>query len=113
MDPRIYSVLPLVGILALFASLAAVATSDSAKLKKGSTILHGVAMLLILVAGFGLLAKLQLGFPGWVIVKLVIWLVFGALLVVSKRQLLRPGQLIGVMIALGALAAWLATFTPF
>jgi hypothetical protein len=31
----------------------------------------GIAALLVVVTGFGMLHRLQLGFPGWVIVKLV------------------------------------------
>ena len=38
--------------------------------KSQRMILGGIASLVALVAGFGLLSKLELGFPTWMIIKL-------------------------------------------
>lgn len=50
---------------------------------------HGLGLLLILVAGFGMLAKLELfdgGLPGWVMAKLAIWVLIGFAFVVPYRR---------------------------
>ena len=113
MHPFVYKVLHLAAVLGLFTALASLASSNDPKLRRGSSILHGVSLLLVLVAGFGLLAKLHYGFPGWIIAKLVIWALFGGLLVATRRRLLPPAPTIALILALGTLSAWLATFKPF
>ena len=52
---------------------------EKCRARKLAGMTHGIALLLILFTGFGMIAKLGLGFPLWVWVKLVvIWLVIGA-----------------------------------
>lgn len=105
MNPLYYNIIHLVGIMALFAALGAVAAGSSDRCGKLAGILHGLAILLILVSGFGMLAKYQLGFPWWITVKLVIWLAMGAMLAVAKRKVLPCGAVFGIILALGAVAA--------
>lgn len=49
---------------------------------------HGLGLLIVLVAGFGLAARLgyfgQL--PGWVYAKLAVWFLVGAMLMPVKRR---------------------------
>ena len=73
----------------------------------------GILSLLMLVAGFGLLSKLALGFPGWVIVKLVCWLGLAALSGVAYRSPEKAGALSGIAIALVAVALYMVYFRPF
>ncbi len=49
-------------------------------LRKAFMALHGAALLLLFVSGFGLLAKLKIAFPwpAWLFVKLAVWLALGA-----------------------------------
>ena len=84
--------------------------------RRSITVLHGTGLLIILIAGFGLVARLDLlsgGVPGWVIGKLVIWLLAGILLTVPRQKpaLARPILLAGLPI-LAAAAAWLAVYKP-
>ena len=73
--------------------------------------LHGVALLIILVAGFGVLARLDLGgIPVWVWVKLGIWLVLGAAPALVRRQ---PATATPVLIAVPCLAALAAAMAIF
>lgn len=78
-------------------------------------ITHGVGLLLALVGGFGALARLGLFWPmpGWVIGKIVIWLVFGALVVVIVRCPSLAKSLWWVTIVLAGLAGYLALNKPF
>jgi hypothetical protein len=77
---------------------------------------HGIGLFLVLVGGFGMLARLELvsgGLPGWVWAKLVIWVSLGALMILPYR---RPQLARAVFLAvptLGLIAALLALTKPF
>jgi len=43
-------------------------------------------LFLILLGGFGMLARLGLGLPGWAIIKLLIWVALGAMTALINRQ---------------------------
>ena len=74
---------------------------------------HGIGLLLVLVAGFGLVAKLGVGFPGWVIGKLLVWVVLGGIGAMAARKKQLAGTLWVVTVALGMFAAYLARIKPF
>lgn len=83
--------------------------------QKPVAITHGIGLVLILLGGFGMLARLNISWPwqGWVIGKIIIWLVFGALIVIISRQPKLAKSLWWVTILLGTLAAYLALNKPF
>lgn len=82
-------------------------------LRRRLGITHGVALALLLISGFGLLAKLGMGFPGWVLGKLGLWAVFFGLFVAALRKP-RFGKLLWWgMIILGTTAVYLAVYKPF
>jgi hypothetical protein len=118
MSYEFYRVLHVVGIILLFSSLGALAaiggrTDDG--LRRFAAIAHGIAVAVILVAGFGLLARLQMfgGFPPWIWIKLGIWLSLAmAVLPLRRKPELAP-WLFGALPVLGAIAAWLAVYKPF
>ena len=118
-----YKVIHLIGVFLALAALAGIAlaaangaTRQSNPARRLTAISHGLGLLVVLVGGFGLLARLgivQGSFPGWVWAKLGIWLLVGALVAVPYR---RPELARAVFITipvLGGLAAWLAVFKPF
>jgi hypothetical protein len=74
---------------------------------------HGIAMLLILVGGFGMLARLDVGFPGWVMGKLVVWLTLGAMLGLANKLVGRARVLWFAIPVLAFAAAWMAYSKPF
>lgn len=97
MSPLFYKFLHHIGLILTFVSLGglgALALVDQAQSKARSVFvaLHGTGLIIILVAGFGLLAKMGLGLPVWAVVKLAIWLALGAMIVPLRRQpqLARP-----------------------
>ena len=83
--------------------------------RKPLAITHGVGLLLVLLGGFGMLARLGIHWPwpGWIIGKIIIWLVFGALGAVVARNTALARPLWWVTILLGGLAAYLAGSKPF
>jgi len=115
-----YKLLHLLGVVLLFAALGALvvrqlgATPPSPKDRGGrlAGITHGVALLVILVSGFGALAKLGLGLPGWAWWKLAVWLALGASLVAIRRLPSAAPWLWWLLPFLGGVAAWLALYKP-
>ena len=122
MPIEFYKVLHLIGIFTVILSLGGMClhvisggTRDFAG-RKWAAIFHGVGLLIVFVAGFGLLAKegiTQAGMPGWVIGKLVIWLILGGAPALIYRQP-KMAKLFWILIlAFSAVAAWLAIYKPF
>jgi hypothetical protein len=118
----VYKIVHFVGIFMVFLSLGGVTMhvinggGKSHSWRKSAAITHGLGLVLVLIGGFGLLARLgivQGGLPGWVIAKLVIWVTFGAMLslIIRKKSLARPIWF--VLLILGGTAAYLAGYKPF
>ena len=109
MDPGIYKIIHFIGIIALFLGIGSLISSDPKKpaALRRPAMIHGIGVLLLLVSGFGLSAKLKIGFPTWMIAKLVILLLLGAMIVVIKRKLLPAPVVYLLAIVLGGIAAYL------
>lgn len=91
MSPMFYKFLHHVGLLLTFISLGglgalALSGQGQSKARAPFVALHGAGLIVILVAGFGWLAKLGYGLPVWAVVKIVIWLALGALVVPLRRK---------------------------
>lgn len=120
MSYQFYNLLHLFGIFLLFVALGGLflhaingGTKESNSSRKLVAISHGVALFLILLAGFGMLARIEMSAAEpWVLIKLGIWLLMGAALVIPYRapQLARPLWL--MLPLLGLLAAWTAVNKP-
>lgn len=118
----VYKVVHLVGVLMVFLSLGGVATNainggqKNHSWRKPIAITHGIGLLLSLVGGFGLLARLGIihgGLPGWALAKLGIWILFAVLIAVVSRRPAWARPIWSVIIVLGATAAYLAGSKPF
>lgn len=115
MSYEVYKVLHLLAIFFLFLSLGTVAAAGRGEgLGRMARIAHGVALVLILVAGFGLLARLGLGAPpGWVWAKIALWVVLAAAVAPLGRRPEWTPVLWPMIPILGGIAAWLAVVKPF
>ena len=99
MSYEFYKVLHVVGIMLVFLSLGGATlhaanggTRDQNPSRKVVAALHGTGMLLLIVAGFGMLARIQsmsAGIPHFVYPKLLVWLVLGAAPAILSRK---PGS---------------------
>lgn len=117
MSHTFYNLLHLFGIMLMLSALGAAvagaaAGDDKPRLKKLAGMAHGVALLIILVGGFGLLARLGFssGWPLWIWLKLLIWLLFGAATVLVRRAGEKSGWLLVALPLLAAVSAWLALY---
>ena len=116
----VYKTFHLVGVMLTIVALGGMAihaanggTRDQALTRRLTTATHGLGLLLVLVAGFGMLARLggSVG-SGWVLIKLVIWLVLGAAAVVPYRRPQFARALFLIVPLLAALAAIVAITKP-
>jgi hypothetical protein len=119
-----YEIVHLIGIAALFMAIGGVAVHAAnggvratSTTRRAVGIMHGIGALLILVGGFGMLARLGVkhgeGFPGWLWVKMFVWLLLTAVVMLPYRYpaMARPALLV---LPLGAgLAVYMALYKPF
>ncbi len=116
---QLYQQIHLIAILMVFFALGAtmVLSLSGATLKKVrvlGAVTHGVGLVLVLVSGFGMLARMGGGFPGWVIVKLGVWVLLGGALVAAKRLHASMGAVFWWgLILLGAIAIHMVILKPF
>ncbi len=112
-----YKLLHLFGVLVLFTALGglvavAAAGGSNERLHKLAGMAHGIALVIVLVAGFGLVARNAFsgGWPPWVWLKLGIWALFGAATMVIHKAGRAATWLLFALPLLGAVAAWLALY---
>lgn len=111
-----YHIIHLLAVMALFAGTgAALGGADNPGIRKFGAILRGVALLLLIVTGFGLLAKLNImkSIPLWAWCKVAIWVIAAVLPIFVKRKMLPGTTAVFIALALGAVAAWLGYLKPF
>jgi hypothetical protein len=126
MSAEFYRIVHLFGIFLLMCSLGGLAVgawhgkgaqagkAEADSFAKRLRMLHGVALVVIIVAGFGLMAKLGLmkTWPLWIIGKIVIWLVFGAAATFVVKGADKARAWILVLPLLGLVSAYLAIMHP-
>ncbi len=104
-----FKIAHLIGLAGLFLSLGAM--FFEAPNKKAAGAIHGISLLLIVLAGFAMLGKPPA--QAWWGVKMAIWLFLGAAPVLAKRKILPVPVVIGLSIASVGFAAWLDLAKPF
>lgn len=117
MSYEFYKILHIFSVMILFTAIGTLAADATGKqsLRRLAGIAHGLALAIIFVAGFGLLAKLKLfgAIPAWAFVKIGIWLLLGLAPIALRRW---PDWRVWVwsfVPVLGGIAAWLAVKKPF
>lgn len=115
-----YKLIHLLGVIFLFVSLGGYLTLSSTKTpvsRKLIALTHGIAVIVILVAGFGLLARLGFmafqSWPLWVWTKLVIWLILAVIVILIRRMPELRVSLWFIVPILGVIAAYMAIFKIF
>lgn len=120
MPYEVYKILHIFGLLLTFSGLAGLITLSLNKstitpsTRKFLAIIHGVGLLILVVAGFGLAARLNLtsSFPLWIWLKVAIWILIGGISALIKRKPQWATGLFVVILLLGTCAAGLAIHKP-
>lgn len=121
MSYEFYKVLHLAGLVLLFSGLAGILAVKMivpeipARPRRLFFMAHGLGLLIMVVAGFGLAARLGYlqSFPLWLWAKIGIWVVLGGSIALAKRRGHVGGPLLTFFVVLGTTAAWLAVMKPF
>jgi hypothetical protein len=121
MSYEFYKIVHLTGIVLLFTGLVGLLTLKMAgaeavgRTRKLVFVSHGIGAFLVLLGGFGLLARLQLAssIPNWAWAKIFIWVLAGAAIAVIKRKGQLGWPIFGGLMVLFVTAAWLAILKPF
>ena len=119
-----YKFIHLIALFALFASAGGAAvhaanrgTKQENAVRGLLSALHGLALLLAITGGFGMLARLSIKhdwlFPGWLWVKIVIWALFALAIALPYRKPELAKPLLILLPLLGGVAAFMAIFKPF
>ncbi|EPG72782.1 hypothetical protein LEP1GSC058_1027 [Leptospira fainei serovar Hurstbridge str. BUT 6] len=117
----VYKLVHILGILFLFLAFGGIAlhaigggTKENAQ-KKLIAITHGIGLFLILLGGFGMLARLGIiwPWPGWIIAKFLFWLLFGGLLTLFYKKPSFAKFLWFALPFLGAIVGYIALYKPF
>jgi hypothetical protein len=122
MSPEFYRILHLGAIFFVFAALGGMVLAHrdgnvSPAARKLASMTHGIALLVVLVAGFGLFKYVGVAhnpatWPLWVWGKFATWLLLGAALVlIRKRPQMSTLWWVGLPL-LGMVNAYLAFFKP-
>jgi hypothetical protein len=123
MPYAVYKLIHFLGIFTLIVVLAATSmhvlrggTRADNPYRKVLSITHGVALFLVLLGGFGLLARIGVmhgGLPGWVYAKLLLWLTLGAALTLANRGARYARVLLLLLPLLAVLGGAIALYKPF
>ena len=120
----LYKVIHLFAMALLFVAVGGVALhAANGGTREGSTTrrlvgtVHGIAIVLLLVSGFGMLARLGVAgggmTSGWVWVKLLVLVALGAMLTLPYRRPAQARMFLLLIPVLGLLAAIMAIYKPF
>lgn len=111
MSPQFYHVLHLLSLIVLTGGIfyGFAGTPDT---RKKVLMITGIASIIQLISGIGLLHKFSYGFPPWAIVKLVCWLALSALAGIGYRQRHRAVLFMTIVLAV-VFAALLAVYYRF
>ena len=120
MPYTLYKLIHVASILFLFTTAGGVAlyvanggTKENNIARKWVAAIHGLTLVLILVSGFGLVARLGTGFQTWVWVKFALWFVIGSFALLPLRKTHLGYRFFFLIPLLGAVAAFFAIYKPF
>lgn len=114
---QVYKLVHYAGLLLIFTAFGGMLFARPKDNPNRATLfaLHGTGLLLMLVGGFGMLARLGImsgGFPLWIWLKLGVWIALGGFIVLAKRKPEWKKILIPVLVGFGLASAAFALYKP-
>ena len=106
----IYKFLHLIGLMLLMYSIGGLEAGGEER-RKRYTIINGVALFFMILAGFGMTARLGIAASQWwVVCKISVWVLVGAWPALLKRKPELGRKLSPLLLLLAAGAAYLGVF---
>lgn len=114
MSYETYKLIHFFAIISLFLAIGALlAFSGEKKQKKRIMVLHGLAVLAVLVSGFGLIARLKMhSLPFWIWFKLGIWTILSILIPILIARKINKRWIWLLVFISGLGAIYLAVLKP-
>jgi len=117
MPYQFYHVMHLIGVFMIFLAYGGMIVrsatgSDNKGLRRLGSLTSGIGLVLVLVGGFGLLARLNYGWPLWILIKVGIWVALGGLIAVINRKPEVSQYTWWGTLMLGVLAVLMVSFKP-
>jgi hypothetical protein len=111
MSLAFYHYLHLLGLIFVFVGFGGLLSPERAR---SSMMWHGIGLVISLISGFGMLAKMGImgSMPLWVWIKIALWLVLGFLPMLAKKKILRGPSVVKLAILVGAALGYLGYFKP-
>ena len=113
MSIQLYQIAHLVSVVFMAAIVYGALAAPSPEHKRRTMMWSGILALVALITGFGLLARLGLGFSGWVAVKVACWLGLATLPALAFRQPSQTSSLRILTIIAVFLAISMVVMKPF
>ena len=114
MNIQLYHILHVFALVILTAQTYMAFANPAPENRKRTMMVAGIATLLLLVSGAGMVSKMGYSFgSGWVIVKLLCWLVLSALAGLAYRKAHLRGVLSFVGLAAVLIALVMVYIKPF
>lgn len=119
---ELYSFLHIFGVIILFYGVGGLVThllqggsKESLQCRKCIGIHHGVALVMILVSGFGMMARMHYSFGDnkWLFVKIACWLIMGGFTALAYKRIIPTNWLWWVGLSIAGTAVTMVVFKPF
>lgn len=121
---QFYNVVHIVGLVLMMTALGGMVVAGASAAGPGPRWIrwmtlgfHGFGAFLILLGGFGMLARLGIvaghSWPGWIWAKVIIWGLLGVAAVLPLRFPRTALPLLLLLPVLGGTAAYMAIYKPF
>lgn len=113
-----YKLVHFLGVFLIYASYGglifrAALGSDNVKLRKFGAIFGGVGLFLVLLGGFGMMARMGYSYSsGWLMIKVIVWVAFGGLIALINRKPGLSKAWFFTIIILGGLASYAGIYKP-
>ncbi len=118
-----YEILHILGIALMFVAIGGVAihaanggTKADSATRKLVSIGHGIGALLVLVGGFGMLARIGMqqgaGFPPWLWIKIAIWAMLSVVVLIPYRKPALARPFFVLLPLLAGVAVYMAVYKP-
>lgn len=121
MSYHFYLFLHLVSLFAVILTLGGISTyilaggsKQSFPLRKQMAMIHGIAVVIAAVSGFGLIAKAQYSFSGspWLIGKIICWVIIGMFPIIAYKKVLPRWGDIALLLIVAVAGVALVIFKP-
>ena len=113
MNYQLFQLLHVTSVILLSGVTFAAFAAPQSENRRTYLMMSGVLSLLVFLTGFGTMGMMELGFPGWAIVKVVCWLALSGLTGMAFRMTGQIRMLATVAVVAIVIAVAMVTYKPF